>query len=76
MNQLAQYFVEQLKYAQKTKNYRKINRLTCIDMNNYFTDSGKIELGTKYVLACHHQLPIPERIIYNNDMSKYKLKKK
>ena len=75
MKRLSQYLVNKLKEEQHLRNYNKINRLVSIDLNNYFKETTLIEIKGRFVEACRYPLPIPERVIIKNDMSKYKLNK-
>jgi len=76
MKTLSQYLVNKLREEQHLRNYNKANRLYSIEMNNYFKESDKIEIKGRFVSACKYALPIPEKVIIRNDMSKYKLNKK
>ena len=76
MKTLSQYLVNNLREEQHLRNYNKANRLDSIEMNNYFKECDKIEIKGRFVSACKYALPIPERVIIRNDMSKYKLNKK
>lgn len=76
MKTLSQYLVNKLREEQHLRNYNKANRLYSIEMNNYFKESDKIEIKGRFVSACKYALPIPEKVIIKNDMSKYKLNKK
>tara|TARA_R100000951_G_scaffold116802_1_gene131220 strand:+ start:9947 stop:10225 length:279 start_codon:yes stop_codon:yes gene_type:complete len=75
MKLLSKYLVEQLKSVQKQKSYDKKNRLYHIDLNDFFKYSGNIEINNRFVSACRLPQPSFERVIINNDMSKYKLNK-
>ena len=75
MKSLSQYLVEQQKSAQKLKIHNKKNRLNHIDFNDFFKYSGNIEINNRIVSACNFPQPMPDRVIYDNDMSKYRLKK-
>ena len=76
MKTLSQYLVNKLREEQHLRNYNKANRLYSIEMNNYFKECDKIEIKGRFVSACKYALPIPEKVIIRNDMSKYKLNKK
>ncbi len=76
MKSLTQYVVEQLKSAQKQKIHNKKNRLNHIDLNDFFKYSGNIEIKNRFVSACRLPQLAFERVITNNDMSKYKLIKR
>tara|TARA_R100001591_G_scaffold99889_1_gene106233 strand:- start:343 stop:597 length:255 start_codon:yes stop_codon:yes gene_type:complete len=76
MKRLSQYLVDKLRSEQHLRNYNKANRLDTIEMNNYFKECDKIEIKGRFVSACKYALPIPERVIIKNDMSKYKLIKR
>ena len=76
MKRLSEYLVNKLKEEQHLRNYNKANRLDTIDLNKYFKETDKIEIKGRFVSACKYALPIPERVIIKNDMSKYKLIKR
>ncbi len=76
MKRLSQYLVNKLKEEKHLREYNKANRLETIDLNNYFKETTKIEIKGRFVEACRYPLPIPERVIIKNDMSKYKLIKR
>lgn len=76
MKRLSQYLVNKLREEQHIRNYNKANRIQSIDLNNYFKETDKIEIKGRFVSACKYALPIPERVIIKNDMSKYKLIKR
>ena len=76
MKRLSEYLVDKLKEEQHLRNYNKANRLDTIDLNKYFKETDKIEIKGRFVSACKYALPIPERVIIKNDMSKYKLIKR
>ena len=75
MKRLAQYLVDQVRSEQHLRNYNKAHRLDTIEMNNFFKETDKIEIKGRFVSACKYALPIPEKVIIRNDMSKYKLNK-
>ena len=76
MKRLSQYLVNKLREEQHIRNYNKANRIQSIDLNNYFKETDKIEIKGRFVSACKYALPIPEKVIIKNDMSKYKLIKR
>ena len=73
MNTLATSFINSLKEGITKDKDDILNRRFAIDLNNYFKETDRIEIKGKFVPACNYPLPIPERIIIRNDMSKYKL---
>lgn len=75
MKRLSQYLVDQVKSEQHLRNYNKAHRLDTIEMNDFFKECDKIEIKGKFVSACKYAMPILERVIIKNDMSKYKLNK-
>ena len=75
MNTLATSFINSLKEGITKDKDDILNRRFAIDLNNYFKETDRIEIKGKFVRACNYPLPIPERIIISNDMSKYKLTK-
>lgn len=56
------------------KELDKLYRQNTIDLNNYFAYSGKQEVKKKFVDFVN-EYKFKKRIIINNDMSKYVLKK-
>ena len=56
------------------KELDKLYKQNTIDLNNYFAYSGKQELKKKFVDFVN-EYKFKKRIIINNDMSKYVLKK-
>ena len=56
------------------KELDKLYRQNTIDLNNYFAYSGKQEVKKKFVDHVN-EYKFKKRIIINNDMSKYVLKK-
>ena len=58
----------------KKKELDKLYRQNTIDLNNYFAYSGKQEVKKKFVDHVN-EYKFKKRIIINNDMSKYVLKK-
>ena len=56
------------------KELDKLYRQNTIDFNNYFAYSGKQEVKKKFVDHVN-EYKFKKRIIINNDMSKYVLKK-
>ena len=56
------------------KELDKLYRQNTIDLNNYFAYSGKQEVKKKFVDFVN-EYKFKRRIIINNDMSKYVLKK-
>ena len=76
MNELASYLVDSL-IKQRDKNTDNIyNRRNHIDLDDFFKNSGKIEINGRFVRACRYLLPIPNVRPVRNDMSKYKLTKR
>lgn len=73
MKELSKYLVNSLKQEQRHYKERVSNKSIFIDFNNFFKNSGKIEISGKFVRACRYVLPIPDFIPIKNDMSKYKL---
>jgi hypothetical protein len=76
MNESASYLVDSLVKERKIKLDNIYNRRNFIDLNNFFKETDKIEIKGRFVSACKFPMPIPERIIVRNDMSKYKLIKR
>ena len=58
----------------KKKELDKLYKQNTIDLNNYFAYSGKQEVKKKFVDFVN-EYKFKKRIIINNDMSKYVLKK-
>ena len=52
---------------------KEIYRKNIIEFDNYFSYSGKIEIGGKFVKPTY-DLIYQEKTIIKNDMTKYKLK--
>jgi len=75
MKRLSQYLVDQIRSEQHLRNYNKAHRLDTIEMNDFFKECDKIEIKGRFVSACKYALPMPEKVIIKNDMSKYKLNK-
>jgi len=75
MNESASYLVESLVKERQIKLDNIYNRRNFIDLNNFFKETDKIEIKGRFVSACKYPMPIPERVIVKNDMSKYKLNK-
>ena len=73
MKELSTYLVNSLKQKQRHQKERVSNKSIFIDFNNFFKNSGKIEISGKFVKACRYALPIPHFTRVKNDMSKYKL---
>ena len=73
MNELSLYLVNTLKNNQARSRESILNKRNNIDLNKFFKETDKIEIKGKFVSACKYALPIPERQIIKNDMSKYKL---
>ena len=71
MNYLKQNMIAELK---QKKELNKLYRQNTIDLNNYFAYSGKQEVKKKFVDFVN-EYKFKKRIIINNDMSKYVLKK-
>jgi len=71
MNYLKQNMIAELK---QKKELDKLYRQNTIDLNNYFAYSGKQERKKKFVDHVN-EYKFKKRIIINNDMSKYVLKK-
>ena len=71
MNYLKQKMIAELK---QKKELDKLYRQNTIDLNNYFAYSGKQEVKKKFVDFVN-EYKFKKRIIINNDMSKYVLKK-
>lgn len=71
MNYLKQKMIAELK---QKKELDKLYRQNTIDLNNYFAYSGKQEVKKKFVDHVN-EYKFKKRIIINNDMSKYVLKK-
>jgi len=71
MNYLKQNMIAELK---QKKELDKLYRQNTIDLNNYFAYSGKQEVKKKFVDFVN-EYKFKKRIIINNDMSKYVLKK-
>ncbi len=76
MNELSTYLVNSLKKEQQYLKERVSNKTILIEFNNFFKNSGKIEISGKFVRACRYALPIPHFTPIKNDMSKYKLIKR
>ncbi len=76
MKSLTKYFIQSLKQKQYYNNQRILNNSYNINLNDFFKDSGRIEVKGRFVEACRYALPIPEKQIIKNDMSKYKLIKR
>ncbi len=76
MNESASYLVGSLVKKRERKLDNIYNRRNFIDLNNFFKETDKIEIKGKFVSACKYPMPIPERVLIKNDMSKYKLNKK
>lgn len=75
MKLLSTYLINSLK-AENTRKQEDIYlRRNNIDLNNFFKETDKIEIKGKFVSACKFPMPIPERVLIKNDMSKYKLNK-
>lgn len=75
MNESASYLVDSLVRERKIKLDNIYNRRNFIDLNNFFKETDKIEIKGRFVSACKFPMPIPERVLIKNDMSKYKLNK-
>lgn len=71
MNYLKQNMIAELR---QKKELDKLYKQNTIDLNNYFAYSGKQELKKKFVDFVN-EYKFKKRIIINNDMSKYVLKK-
>lgn len=71
MNYLKQNMIAELR---QKKELDKLYRQNTIDLNNYFAYSGKQEVKKKFVDFVN-EYKFKKRIIINNDMSKYVLKK-
>lgn len=71
MNYLKQKMIAELK---QKKELDKLYRQNTIDLNDYFAYSGKQEVKKKFVDHVN-EYKFKKRIIINNDMSKYVLKK-
>jgi hypothetical protein len=76
MTNLTKYLIQSLKEKQDYNKRRVLNKSYNIDLNDFFKDSGRIEIKGRFVEACRYPLPIPGRVIIKNDMSKYKLIKR
>ena len=59
MKELSKYLVNSLKQEQRHYKERVYNKSIFIDFNNFFKNSGKIEINGKFVRACRYVLPIP-----------------
>ena len=75
MNESASYLVDSLVNEREKKLDNIYNRRNFIDLDNFFKETDKIEIKGKFVSACKFPIPIPERVLIKNDMSKYKLNK-
>lgn len=75
MNESASYLVDSLVKEREKKLDNIYNRRNFIDLNNFFKETDKIEIKGRFVSACKYPMPIPERVLIKNDMSKYKLNK-
>lgn len=75
MNESASYLVDTLVNEREKKLDNIYNRRNFIDLDNFFKETDKIEIKGKFVSACKFPMPIPERVLIKNDMSKYKLNK-
>jgi hypothetical protein len=75
MNESASYLVDSLVNEREKKLDNIYNRRNFIDLDNFFKETDKIEIKGKFVSACKFPMPIPERVLIKNDMSKYKLNK-
>ncbi len=73
MNKLTTYLINSLVREKEQKIEDQKNRRNNIDLNKYFKETDKIEIKGKFVSACKFPMPIPERVLIKNDMSKYKL---
>tara|TARA_R100000951_G_scaffold115630_1_gene124350 strand:+ start:821 stop:1090 length:270 start_codon:yes stop_codon:yes gene_type:complete len=73
MKLLSKYLVNSLKEENTRKQEDVYLKRFNIDLNNFFKETDKIEIKGKFVSACKFALPIPERQIIKNDMTKYKL---
>ena len=73
MNTLTKYLINSLKQEQQYHEDSIVNRSFCIELNDFFKNSGKIEISGKFVRACRYALPIPNVRPVKNDMTKYKL---
>ena len=71
MNYLKQNMIAELR---QKKELDKLYKQNTIDLNNYFAYSGKQEVKKKFVDFVN-EYKFKKRIIINNDMSKYVLKK-
>jgi hypothetical protein len=76
MNESALHLVDSLVQEREKKIDNIYNRRNFIDLNNFFKNSGKIEVNGRFVAACRYVLPIPNVRPVKNDMSKYKLIKR
>ncbi len=75
MNESASYLVDSLVKEREKKLDNIYNRRNFIDLDNFFKETDKIEIKGRFVSACKFPMPIPERVLIKNDMSKYKLNK-
>ncbi len=73
MKLLSKYLVNSLKEENTRKQEDVYLKRFNIDLNNFFKETDKIEIKGKFVSACKFPMPIPERQIIKNDMTKYKL---
>jgi|TARA_R110002012_G_scaffold310425_1_gene518641 hypothetical protein len=73
MKELSTYLINSLKSKQQNYKDSIVNKTYYIDLNNFFRETDKIEIKGKFVSACKFPMPIPERQIIKNDMTKYKL---
>ena len=75
MNESASYLVDSLVKEREKKLDNIYNRRNFIDLDNFFKETDKIEIKGRFVSACKFPMPITERVLIKNDMSKYKLNK-